>query len=113
VRRPRKANTPTRPPQGTRREASVGCADGGRPLHLDPDQVIIAKSKVCPHCGEGVSEAGQSLQAVYDKIELPPGKSRSVKMRRVQRPLAQKNFRTCRCRTTHHGPRGRSATVRT
>jgi transposase len=109
----RKANTPTRPPQGTRREASVGRAGGGRPLHLDPDQVIIAKAKVCPHCGEGVSEAGQSLQAVYDKIELPPVKSRSVKMRRVQRPLAQKNFRTCRCRTTRHGPHGRSATVRT
>jgi transposase len=70
----RKANTPTRPPQGTRREASVGRAGGGRPLHPAPDQVIIAKAKVCPHCGEGVSEAGPSLQAVYDKIELPPVK---------------------------------------
>jgi transposase len=70
----RKANTPTRPPQGTRREASVGRAGGGRPLHPDPDQVIIAKAKVCPHCGEGASEAGQSLHAVYDKIELPPVK---------------------------------------
>ena len=47
---------------------------GGRPLHPDPDQVIIAKAKVCPHCGDGVPEAGQSLQAVYDKIELPPVK---------------------------------------
>ena len=37
-------------------------------------QVIIAKAKVCPHCGEGVSEAGQALHAVYDKIELPPVK---------------------------------------
>ena len=70
----RKANTPTRPPQGTRREASVGRAGGGRPLHPDPDQVIIAKAKVCPHCGEGVSEAGQALHAVYDKIEVPPVK---------------------------------------
>jgi transposase len=70
----RKANTPTRPPQGRRREASVGRAGGGRPLHSDPDQVISAKAKVCPHCGEGVSDAGQSLQAVYDKIELPPVK---------------------------------------
>jgi transposase len=68
----RKANTPTRPPQGTRREASVGRAGGGRPLHPDPEQVIIAKAKVCPHCGEGGSEAGQSLHAVYDKIERPP-----------------------------------------
>jgi transposase len=57
-----------------RREASVGRAGGGRPLHPDPDQVIIAKAKVCPHCGHGVPEAGQSLQAVYNKIELPPVK---------------------------------------
>jgi transposase len=58
-----KANTPTRRPQGTRREASVGRAGGGRSLHPNPGQVIIAKVKVCPHCGEGVSEAGQLLQA--------------------------------------------------
>jgi len=70
----RKANTPIRPAQGTRREASVGRAGGGRPLHPDPDQVIIAKAKLCPHCGHGVPEAGQALQAVYDKIELPPVK---------------------------------------
>src|SRR6266704_4847270 len=67
-----KPNHSPGPRTGTRREASVGRAGGGRPLHPDPDQVIIAKAKVCPHCGEGVSEAGQSLHAVYDKIELPP-----------------------------------------
>ena len=44
----RKANTPTRPPQGTRREASVGRAGGGRPLHPDPDQVLIAKANLFP-----------------------------------------------------------------
>ena len=70
----RKANAPTRPPKGTRREASVGRAGGGRPLPPDPDQVIIAKAKGCPHCGQEVSAAGQSLQAVYDKIEVPPVK---------------------------------------
>jgi transposase len=68
----RKANTPTRAAQGPRREASVGRAGGGRPLQADPDQVIIAKAKVYPHCGHGVPEEGQSLQAVYDKIEVPP-----------------------------------------
>jgi transposase len=46
----------------------------GRPLHPNPDQVIIAKAKVCPHCGDAVSEAEQSLQAVYEKIEVPPVK---------------------------------------
>ena len=34
----------------------------------------MAKAKVCPHCGHGVPAAGQSLQAVYDKIEVPPVK---------------------------------------
>ena len=68
----RKANTPARPPQGTRREARVGRAGGGRALHPAPDQVIIAKAKRCPPCGHGVPEAGQALQAVYDKSERPP-----------------------------------------
>ena len=68
----RTANTPTRPPPGTRREASVGRVGGGRPLHPHPDQVIIAKAHVCPHCGHGVAAAAQSRQAVYDKIEVPP-----------------------------------------
>jgi transposase len=69
-----KANRPPRPPKEMRREASVGRAGGGRPLHPNPDQVIIARVRVCPQCGAEVSEAGQSLQAVYDKIELPPVK---------------------------------------
>jgi transposase len=69
-----KANTPPRPPQGTRREASVGRAGGGRPLHPNPDQVIIAKVKGCPHGGQAVSAAEPSLQAVYEKIEVPPVK---------------------------------------
>jgi transposase len=42
------ATRPPRPPQETRREASVGRTGGGRPLHPTPDQVIIAKAKVCP-----------------------------------------------------------------
>jgi hypothetical protein len=41
------------------------------------------------------------------------GDSRSVKIRRVQRPLAQKNFRTHKWSTTCHDPQGRSATLRT
>jgi transposase len=32
----RKANIPPRPPTATRREASVGRAGGGRPLHPNP-----------------------------------------------------------------------------
>src|SRR5262245_34057811 len=68
------ANAPARAPQGTRREASVGRAGGGRPLQADPDQVIIATAKVCPYDGHQVPAVGQWLQAVYDKIEVPPVK---------------------------------------
>jgi transposase len=55
-----------------RREASVGRAGGGRPLHQDPDQVIIAQAKTCPYCGRAVRAHEQHPHAVYDKIELPP-----------------------------------------
>ena len=37
-----KANRPTGPRTGTPRAASVGRAGGGRPLHPNPDQIIIA-----------------------------------------------------------------------
>jgi transposase len=70
----RQATPPTRPPQGTPREASVGRAGGGRPLHPAPDQVSIANAKGCPHGGERGSEAGPSLQTVYNTSERPPVK---------------------------------------
>ncbi len=67
-----KPNRTPEPRTGTRREASVGRAGGGRPLHPDPDQVIIAQAKTCPHCGGMVQAHEQHPHAVYDKIELPP-----------------------------------------
>jgi transposase len=67
-----KANLWRGPRTGTRREASVGRAGGGRPLHPNPDQVIIAQAKTCPHCGGAVEAQAQHPHAVYDKIELPP-----------------------------------------
>jgi transposase len=67
-----KANLSTDPRTRTRREASVGRAGGGRLLHPDPDQVLIARAKTCPHCGGVVQAHAQHPHAVYDKIELPP-----------------------------------------
>ena len=67
-----KANLSTGPRPGRRREASVGRAGGGRPLHPNPDQVMIAQAKSCPQCGGVVQADEQPPHAVYDKIELPP-----------------------------------------
>jgi len=70
--RTQKTNVPLGPRTRTHRDASVGRAGGGRPLHPDPDHVIIAKANSCPHCGHGVHQADQQLHAIYDKIEIPP-----------------------------------------
>ncbi|MEG4977225.1 hypothetical protein [Microcoleus sp. K4-B3] len=58
--------------EGSKRQRSVGRAGGGRELHPHPDELIIAQLKSCPQCGEKVTVATQKLQAVYEKIELPP-----------------------------------------
>src|SRR5215211_1297709 len=67
-----KANLPSGPQTKPRREASVGRAGGGRPLHPDPDQVVIAQAKICPHGGGAVQAHEQHPHTVYNKIELPP-----------------------------------------
>jgi transposase len=67
-----KPNRSPGPRAATRREASVGRAGGGRSLQPEPDQVIIAQAKTCPHCGGTVQAHEQQPHAVYDKIELPP-----------------------------------------
>lgn len=69
--RDRKANKPPRAP-GTRREASLGRAGGGRPLHPEPDRIVEAWAKLCPHCASGLEATAQRPVAVYDRIELPP-----------------------------------------
>jgi transposase len=71
--RDRKPNRPERP-KGLRREASVGRAGGGRGLHPDPDQVIEATVRACPHCAAALSPADQRPMQVYDKIEIPPAR---------------------------------------
>jgi len=75
----RKANKPDggncgENPTKKRREASVGRKGGGRALHANPDRIIVAHAKTCPHCGEAVETRDQHLHAVYDKIEIPPVK---------------------------------------
>ena len=57
--------------EGIKRQRSLARAGGGRQLHPELDQTIIAQLKNCPQCGEKVTTAAQKLQSVYEKIELP------------------------------------------
>jgi transposase len=59
-----KANLPSGPQTKPRREASVGRVGGGRPLHPDPDRVVMAQAKICPHGGGAVQPHEQHPQAV-------------------------------------------------
>jgi transposase len=42
-----------------------------RPLHPDPDQVVIAQTKICPDGGGAVPAHAHQPQAVYDTIAWP------------------------------------------
>ena len=43
-----------------------------RALEPNPDRIIDAKLKACPHCAAAWPDAPQTPQMVYDRIELPP-----------------------------------------
>src|SRR5713101_6399729 len=62
-----KGNQSKGKPKGLRREASVGRKGGGRQLDPNPDQIVTAKVKICPHCAATIAESEQKLTAVYDK----------------------------------------------
>jgi transposase len=71
---PSKDEKPNRPKKGKRegpRKGSLGRKGGGRALAENPDEVVIAKAKRCQHCHAPFGDADQSLDARYDKIELP------------------------------------------
>lgn len=44
---------------------------GGRTLSPQPDQVVVAQAKSCPHCGVEVDPSMQRLSGIYERIELP------------------------------------------
>lgn len=45
--------------------------NGGRELSQQPDQVVVAQAKSCPHCGVEVELSTQRLSGIYERIELP------------------------------------------
>ena len=67
-----KENKKDREKKPSTRKASLGRKGGGRKLNPQPDQIVIAKIKNCPHCGIDLSPSGQKLTALYEKIEILP-----------------------------------------
>ncbi len=56
-----------------RRKRRKGHRNGvGRELHPDPDHIVEARAETCPSCAAALAEGDQNLQAVYERIELPP-----------------------------------------
>lgn len=68
--------------ESLRREGSVGRAGGGRELSAEPDQVVVAQAKQCPHCGAEVSLSSQQLSSIYERIELPVVKPHVTRVER-------------------------------
>ena len=56
---------------GERRAASIGRAGGGRKLHPNPDETVIAPLQCCPECSADIPQSQQRLHSHYDRIELP------------------------------------------
>jgi transposase len=45
---------------------------GGRASHGEPDRRVIATATSCPRCRASLEPGEQTVQAVYDTIELSP-----------------------------------------
>src|ERR1035437_4790282 len=71
---PSKGQKPNRPEKAKRlgpRKGSLGRGGGGRALSADPDEVMVANPARCGHCQAAFTDADQTLDARYDKIDLP------------------------------------------
>ena len=71
---PSKGQKPNRPNKAKRegpRKGSLGRDGGGRALTAEPDAVVVAKPSRCRHCQAAFGDADQTLDARYDKIDLP------------------------------------------
>lgn len=89
-----KENIKPKEARGEKRQGSIGRTGGGRVLHPEPDQTVVAKLKSCPHCGKEVASAVQRLEGRYDKIELPSVKPYVTRVERysVQCECCEQRF---------------------
>ena len=66
-----KPNHPDKPQSEGPRQGSVGRKGGGRSLAAHPDEVVVAKPARCQCCHAAFGDEDHTLDARYDKIELP------------------------------------------
>jgi transposase len=66
-----KPNLPGKPGGKGLRQGSVGRKGGGRSLAANPDEVVVAKPTRCQCCHAAYGDHDHTLDARYDKIELP------------------------------------------
>lgn len=55
---------------------------GGRELSQQPDQVVVARAKCCPHCQAAVCATEQQLSGIYERLELPLVKPHTTRVER-------------------------------
>jgi len=66
-----KPNRPDKPKPKGPREGSIGRKGGGRALCDNPDEVVTAKPIRCHCCNAAFDDDDHTLDARYDKFELP------------------------------------------
>ncbi|MFQ5985722.1 MAG: IS66 family transposase [Alphaproteobacteria bacterium] len=75
---PARGHKPNKPPGRKGRRKRPGTA---RQLHPDPDRIVEARAETCPHCAAALTDTDQTMQAVYDRVELPPIKALVTRVR--------------------------------
>ena len=80
---PSRGQKANRPADEIRKKRTKASHPGvGRNLCETPDHVFEAVADACPHCAAAVTADDQSLQQLYDRIEIPPIKPVVTQVRR-------------------------------
>jgi transposase len=66
-----KPNRKDKAPRQGPRLGSIGRKGGGRELTAVPDETVICRAARCQYCQSALADADQTLDARYDKIDLP------------------------------------------
>jgi transposase len=67
----KKPNRGDKPVRTGPRQGSLGRKGGGRLLAEAPDETVTARPSRCAHCQAALAEAGLTLTARFDKVDLP------------------------------------------